>query len=432
MRIGILGGGLSGLALQWFLKHPSEVLEAAPEIGGLCKTFWKDGFGYDLGGHILFSKHEAISRLVEQLLAPNLNRCRRANRVLFKGRYVKYPFENDLAALEPEDCYQCLIGYLQADFPAPENFAEWMLATFGRGITEAYLLPYNRKIWKLEPDQMGVEWVERIPKPPLEDVVKSALGIPTEGYTHQLYFQYPLYGGIASLVQALRRPEATVVCDAPVQEIRRDGSGWLVTDTSQTRAYEHLVITFPVHEAVRCFRDVPWDVRRAVAELRYNALRVALIGVNNPSLLDKSAVYIPDPEVLPHRVCFMGFFSPHLVPQGTSSLIAEITANPGGAVDSTSDAVILERTVNDLDRVGIVSRRDVIATDLRRCEYAYPIYDLKYTRNVALVRSYFSSLGVELLGRFAEFDYINMDECLRRAGLLADRLNQRLGTYSEV
>ena len=32
-------------------------------------------------------------------------------------------------------------------------------------------------------------------------------------------------------------------------------------------------------------------------------------------------------------------------------------------------------------------------------------------------------LEVDLLGRFAEFDYINSDECLHRALLLADKLN---------
>src|SRR5215468_4712491 len=108
MNIGILGGGISGIALQRFLRHPNEVLEAAPVPGGLCRTFWKEGFGYDIGGHILFSKQQHINELVDQILGENVNHCRRANYVLFKGRYVKYPFENDLAALDIEDRYECL------------------------------------------------------------------------------------------------------------------------------------------------------------------------------------------------------------------------------------------------------------------------------------------------------------------------------------
>jgi len=424
MHVGILGGGLSGVALQHFLKHPSEVLEADARPGGLCRTYWKDGFGYDIGGHILFSKNQEINALVDGLLGDNINRCRRANKVLFDGRYVKYPFENDLAALSKQDCYECLIGFLMADYPKPTNFAEWMYATFGKGIAEKYLLPYNRKIWKTDPREMSVEWVERIPKPPVEDVVKSALGIETEGYTHQLFFRYPLEGGIESLIGSLVGTDARVICDARVQSIRKRGQAWEVSDGRETRAYDRIVVAFPIHEAVKCFTDVPDEVQRAVAGLRYNAMRVAFVAVNNDSLMDKSAIYIPDPNVLPHRVCYMGFFSPRLVKPGTSSLIAEVTAKPGDALDAAGDDVVLERIIDDLDRVNVIRKRDVIASDIRRIEYAYPVYDMAYAKNVAVVREYFAALGVELLGRFGQFDYINMDECLRRAQVLAAKLDE--------
>jgi protoporphyrinogen oxidase len=423
MTVGILGGGISGVALQRFLARPSEVLEADDRPGGLCRTFWKDGFGYDIGGHILFSKHEEINQLVDRVLDRNLNHCRRANAVLYRGRYVKYPFENDLAALEKQDCYECLIGYLKADFPKPANFEEWMYYSFGQGIAEKYLVPYNRKIWKTEPREMGVEWVERIPRPPVEDVVRSALGIATEGYVHQLFFRYPLAGGIEALVQALIAPEAKISCGFRVREVRRRPDGWHVSDGRQSRRFDDVVLAMPIHEAVGCFADVPAEVRGAVAGLRHNAIYIVLLAVNNPSLMDRSAIYIPDPEVLPHRVCYMGFFSPHMVRPGASSLIAEVTCRPGDATDAMGGAGVLERTVRDLDRTGILRAGDLIATDVRRVEYAYPVYDLEYARNARTMREYFASIGVHLLGRFAQYDYINSDECLRRALALAQRLN---------
>ena len=427
MVVGILGGGISGIALQYFLRHPSEVLEAATTPGGLCRTFWKDGYGYDIGGHILFSKHQHINELVDNLLGSNVNRCRRANHVLIKGRYVKYPFENDLAALDREDCYECLIEYLKASYPKPTNFEEWMYFAFGKGITEMYLAPYNRKIWKTEPREMNVEWVERIPRPPMENVVKSALGIPTEGYTHQLFFRYPLRGGMEAVVTAMIRDRDRIHCGARVRRIEKNGSGWRVSDDQTTRNYDQIVIAFPIHEAIKCFANVPAEVQQAVAGLRYNVVRVAMIAVNNESLMDRSAIYIPDPTVMPHRVCYMGFFSPNMVRPGTSSLIAEITSRPGDEVDRTSQGAILERVVDDLDRVNVIRKEDVTVTDMCRMEYGYPVYDLNYHRNTSIVRDYFASLGIPLLGRFAEFDYINSDECLRRAQILAGKLNEGPG-----
>ena len=194
-------------------------------------------------------------------------------------------------------------------------------------------------------------------------------------------------------------------------------------DGRKGRSYDHLVLALPIHEAVRCFADVPAEVTEAVRGLRYNALRVAFIAVNNESLMDKSAVYIPDPTVHPHRVCCMGFFSPNVVRPGTSSLVAETTTRPGDAVDRLPGDEFLDLVIGDLDRAGVLRRQDVILRDTRRVEYAYPVYDRDYARNTGIIRGYFASLGIDLLGRFAEFDYINSDECLHRAMMLADRLN---------
>ena len=183
------------------------------------------------------------------------------------------------------------------------------------------------------------------------------------------------------------------------------------------------MLAFPVAEAIKCFDEVPAEVVQAVRDLRYNALRVAFLAVNNESLMDKSAVYIPDPTVHPHRVCYMGFFSPNTAKPGTSSLVAETTVRPGDAVDRLSNDEFLELVIGDLDRVGILKQQDVIVRDTRRIEYAYPVYDHNYTKNVGVLRDWFGALGIDQLGRFAEFDYINSDECLHRAMMLADRLN---------
>jgi protoporphyrinogen oxidase len=424
MNIGILGGGISGITLQRFLNHPSEILEKEERPGGLCRTFWKDGYGYDIGGHILFSKHAHVNALITEILGDNVNQCRRANAVLFKGRYVKYPFENDLAALDVEDRYECLIGYLKNNYPPPKNLSEWSYHTFGKGIAEKYLIPYNSKIWKLDPTEMGLEWVERIPKPPMEDVVKSALGIQTEGYLHQLFFRYPLRGGFETVVRQMIKPSTSLQTGFEVRKIERKGDGWSVSDGGTSRHYEHLVISLPIQVAVKCFEDVPESIVAAVEALRYNSIRIVFLAVNNESLMGKSAVYIPDPSVLPHRVCYMGFFSPNMVQPRSSSLIAEVTVPPGGELDHMSDDAFVEETVRGLDRIGIIRRGEIVASETRRFEYAYPVYDLNYSANTRRIRAYFNDRGIDLLGRFAEFEYINSDECIHRAMAMAEKLNK--------
>lgn len=422
MFIGILGGGLSGISLQHFLRHKSEVLEKEDRPGGLCRTFCKDSFYYDIGGHILFSKNQLIMNVIRKALKGSIICRRRNNKVFFKDRFVKYPFENGLSALDKQDAYECLLGYLKALGRKPKNFREWIYENFGEGIAEKYLLPYNKKIWKYPLDQMGIEWVERVPRPPLEDVVKSALGIETEGYLHQLYFNYPAKGGIESLINALIKEAKIVTCGFEVKSIKRKKGGWSVSDGKRQREYDKIVLTIPIKEAVSCIERVPAKVLKAAASLRHNSVRIVLLGVNNDSLLDKSAVYIPEPGCVCHRVCYMGYFSRNNIPKGRSSLIAEISTYKGQELSRISDSSLIQKVINDLSRLRLIRKEDIITTDIQNIEYGYVVYDKDYKKNMRIIRDYFHRIGIILLGRFAQFEYINMDEVISRSMYLAKRL----------
>ena len=68
---------------------------------------------------------------------------------------------------------------------------DFFLKNFGEGIFNLYLGPYNNKIWKMNTSKLDTQMVERIPRPPDQDIINSAKGVVTEGYKHQLYFHYP-------------------------------------------------------------------------------------------------------------------------------------------------------------------------------------------------------------------------------------------------
>ncbi|MEQ8223723.1 MAG: FAD-dependent oxidoreductase, partial [Candidatus Eremiobacterota bacterium] len=129
----------------------------------------------------------------------------------------------------------------------------------------------------------------------------------------------------------------------------------------------------------------------------------------------------PQSDIIAHRVCYMGYFSKHNVPEGKSSLIAEVTTNK--VTGNIDDSLLIEMAVNDLDKTGIINKKDVIITDIKNFEYGYVVYDMNYTRNITMIKDYFSGAGIALLGRFAEFEYINMDEVIKRARKLAEKIN---------
>jgi protoporphyrinogen oxidase len=428
MRYAIIGGGVAGLSLASFLDEPAVVLEKQPHLGGLSRSFVMNGVAYDIGPHIIFSKNKEVLDLHSTMIP--VNRIRRSNQIFFKGRYVKYPFENDLSKLDEADRDYSLREFLYNPYAAidPKNMLQFFLATFGEGITRLYLQPYNEKIWKFDPSCMDTQMVERIPKPPAEDIVASANGAETEGYTHQLYFYYPTQGGFQTLVDAYRdRAESKgheIRTGTTVTKLQRTGDGWLIrTDQGDMHA-ETLVNTAPIFELFALL-DAPEEVRRDLSALLYNSIYIVMVQVRRDAIGDHFALYIPDKDILFHRLSKLDFLGDGYRQEGGgSTLMAEVTFRPESYISTLSQDEIVRQTIAGLVKMGFVEDDDVVATEIRYERYAYVIYDLDHRQRVDRLLGWLEEQQIRSVGRFAEFEYLNTDGVVERTLALARSFNQ--------
>ena len=128
-----------------------------------------------------------------------------------------------------------------------------------------------------------------------------------------------------------------------------------------------------------------------------------------------TALYVPDPRSLYHRVCYNHVFAPSTCPPGCQSVSTETTVPPGGDLDAASDVQVRDRVVSDLVRDKIIEARSILYTHVHREKFAYVVYDLDYSERVSRIRKYACARGIHLAGRFAEHRYVNTDACVRRA-----------------
>jgi protoporphyrinogen oxidase len=94
-------------------------------------------------------------------------RHERVAEIYLNGVWVLYPFQSNLNHLPPEIAYECIVGAVEATqapkSERPENFAAWLLETFGQGLVRHCFAPYNQKLWTVELERMSHAWVsERI------------------------------------------------------------------------------------------------------------------------------------------------------------------------------------------------------------------------------------------------------------------------------
>jgi len=424
----ILGGGLSGLTLARFLHEKGDdvvVLEAEPDYGGLCRSRINKGFTFDTGGsHIIFSRDAEVLAFTRRMIAGNEQRNSRNTKIFYKQHLVKYPFENGLSDLPSEDRFFCinefiktLIAVESGEHPPPKNFREWIYYTFGKGIAECYMIPYNEKIWKYPTNQMSLHWVDgRIPRPPVEDVIRSAIGIETEGYTHQSVFSYPLDGGIEALIRAIAEPiNKFIRTGFRITKITRSGMVWQISNGIEIIEADRCICTIPLQRLLPCLEDVPAEVKKAAGALRYNSLVCVNIGIRG-HVPDISWLYVPDPDLgKTNRISFPSRYSQHVAPAGCNAILAEITHHPGDEIATMTDDDLIKQVTEMLQKMGILKTDHVIFSSVERQPFAYVIYDLDYQKNIALVKDYCRHVGIPLVGRFAQFEYLNMDGCIRSA-----------------
>lgn len=422
--LGILGGGLSGLSLAHLIPN-SQVLEKSSRLGGLMQSVTENGFTFDLsGGHILFSKNKEVMDFMLSILGDNVCQRTRNTKISYNESLIKYPFENGLSDLTKEENFECVSDFIKArqiDYPK-RDFAEYLISTYGRSISEKYLIPYNQKIWKYPLNKMSAHWCEeRMPQPSIDAVLKASLGIKSEGYLHQLNFYYPRVGGIESFITALSK-DKNIICNREITFIEKKDNHnmWSVGTDEYLYLFDDIVSTMPLPTLISCLNNVPAKVKSAVFNLKYNSLITLMIGVDYP-LESYSWIYYPDKKHLYHRVNFVSNFSDHVAPDGKGAMIFEITCHKNDKVYSLSDSEIIETV---LDQADIVPSK-VVYSRVHRTQYAYIIYDNQYHKNISIIRSFLKERGIKTLGRFAEWEYYNMDNCIEKAMAMSERIEYR-------
>lgn len=430
INTGILGGGLAGLSLAYFLNENSTaVIEKNARFGGLARSFKKNGITYDIGPHIIFSKNQGILDFINNL-SENA-RHRRSNQIFHKGNFIKYPFENHLAQLNNKEeidyCLNTFINNPYRNLPA-QNMRAFFLKTFGEGITNIYLEPYNQKIWKFDPCMMNKKMVERIPQPPVKDILNSAKGNFSEGYLHQLNFTYPKKGGIQSLIQGLksRLKARTVILvpDCRVLAIEGKDGGWDVKTKKGNYLFKKIVNCMPIHELIKVLRHCPGEVWEALKNLRYNSIYIVVLNTEQDNIGDNFAVMIAQKDVIFHRVSKLDFMEGVYHLENSSTIMAEVTFREGDLISKMTKQEIIEHCIHDLAKIGFIKEEKSIRfTDIRKEKYAYVIYDLDHEKNTRIIFDFLKSIGIESNGRFAEFEYLNMDQVIEHSSKLAQRLH---------
>ena len=414
----VLGAGPAGIGAAIGLGARAIVLERASDVAGLSGSVTLDGAVFDLGGHSFHTPHQKIRKLVFDALP--MEEQRRDAWCLVAGSWVKYPFQQHFADLpDPGLRERCARGLATpGNWRQAQNFDSYLGLRFGAGIADAFLRPYNVKLWGKDLTRMSAHWAEeRVAAPAGAEVIlddKSRGRLPLQADTT---VAYPARGGYGEIFTSLARriPHLRLgqqcVCIDPARRTLQTSAGDILK-------WRKIVSTVPLPALLAMLPHVPPDILEAVAALEALPVHLVMVVLEGRGQVARQRVYCAGEELSGHKTVFNNTSSTWLREQPRHGILVEVA----GARDY-DPATLARDAVAGLARVGMVDRvSDVRRAEVTRLGLGYPVPTHTRAPTMRAVRSWLGEQGIAIAGRFAEWAYINADEALARGLAVGEQL----------
>ncbi len=433
-RILIIGAGPCGLACGRELDRLGHrnwlILEATARPGGLAASVLDPaGFTWDLGGHVVFSHFGEFDALLAEVMRDDISAHDRSSYVRFADTWVPYPFQNNLRYLPATEREDCLRGLAQAPGGDPTmDFATWMRAAFGDGITRHFMEPYNAKVWATDLGLMSSGWIaERVSVVDYERAVRNVRdGRDDLAWGPNNRFVFPDRGGTGEIYQRLagRFPDRVRYrcevgeIDAEHHRVRLPGGEEL--------GYAALVSTMPLDRLVARIRDRPSALADASRGLVHSGVFMVGVGYEAPLSDDRSWMYFPDHALPFYRATNFAKYAAANVPGATTSRFCSyMTETSYSAHRPEPRAGLEDRVEAGLRAAGVVAGRPaVVSVHVENIPYAYPVPTIDRDRALGLIQPWLARHWILSRGRFGSWRYEigNMDHAVKMGIDAARRL----------
>lgn len=413
MKYAVIGAGMSGLAIANILKDNGNevvVFESDSRPGGMIKCDRINGnLFHRTGGHVFNTKrNDVMDWFWKHFDRDNefIKTLRNSSVVMEGMDNVPYPIENHMYCF-PKNIQKSFIQDLLAIYrnksKEPKNFEEFLRGRFGETLYQLYFQPYNYKVWRRDLTKVPLSWLAgKLPMPSVEEMIYNNMNhIEERAFVHSSFY-YPKFGGSQFLANRLSEG-LDIKYNSKVTKIHKIDNLWLVDDG----VFDRVIFCGNIKllpELVAGQIDLNYFVDEVNALESHGTTAVFCEIDKNPY----SWMYMPSRCHESHRIICTGNFSP--------------TNNAAGKMTATiefTDYISKDSIVDNLSRIPY----HPVYLSHHYEKYTYPIQKDNTRDLVKSIKAILEPNGLYLLGRFAEWEYYNMDVAI---GAALDLFNLKL------
>lgn len=383
---------------------------------------------------------------------------RRLSRIFYRRRYFDYPLTLNAATLRNLGLAEALqiglsYGKARLTLRSPESTLEdFLVNRFGNRLYRTFFKDYTEKVWGVPCREISAEWgAQRIKGLSVAKAVEHALKrafqtskklgqSPVETSLIE-QFLYPRLGPGQMWEEVARqvlKRGGEIRLGHKIVGIERDESkitAVKVQDTSNGQVERVLcdsfVSTIPVRDLVRFLAPPDRKISQIADHLPYRdfmtaGLLLSRMNYTSGRPIDSQCngmppdnwIYVQEPDVRIGRLQIFNNWSPALVADPrTIWLGLEYFCRESDDIWSMANAQFLDFAAGELEKIGMIDRRDVLDGTVVRVPKAYPAYFGAYGE-MHKIRDYLDNFAnLYPIGRNGMHRYNNQDHSM----LAADR-----------
>jgi len=383
---------------------------------------------------------------------------RRLSRIYFLRKFFSYPIQLSMDTLKKLGFFRtiAIIGsYLRAQVFSrkPEaSLEDFFINRFGKKLYLLFFKDYTEKVWGVSCTKISAEWgAQRIKGISIWTAVAHAaksFALKRNGSQNDIAqrdtetsliekFLYPklgpgqLWEEVAKKVTSMggeirfyQKVTGIRACDSKIT-----GVDALDMESGDLRSFEgeFFFSTMPVQELIDGMKgSVPAEVRDVAQGLQYRdfiTVGVLLSKFSDGKMLPDTWIYIQERDVKVGRLQIFNNWSPFMVKDTSTVWIGmEYFCNEKDSFWNLTDAQIQDLAINELVKMGLALKEDVIDSTVLRMEKTYPAYFGSYNRFEVIRRFTDSFENLFLVGRNGMHKYNNSDHSMLTAMVAVDNV----------
>lgn len=475
-KVIIIGAGPAGLTAGYELLDKSKeydvvILEESNCIGGISKTVQYKGNRMDIGGHRFFSKVPEVMDFWMKMMPLQgsdayddkvLGREKhledggpdpevedrvmlvrnRVSRIYYLKKFFDYPISLKLQTFTNMGMIRTIqsgCSYLKSMIIKKEetSLENFYINRFGKKLYSMFFEKYTEKLWGRHPSEISADWgSQRVKGLSIVAVLKDMLHINKKKETSLIEeFIYPKYGPgqlWETVAHEFEKLGGKVLYNHGVESINYENNKIVSVVCNIKGEKEEIkgdifISSMPLKSLVLGMNGkLPKDIKRIAEGLPYRdfvtvGLLVKKLNLKNTTkmktlnnIIPDCWIYIQESDVKIGRIQIFNNWSPYMVkqPEDTVWLGLEYFCNEGDEFWEKTDKECIAFATDELVKMGIINKEDVIDAHREKIKKAYPAYFDTYEEIDKLIEYINKYDNLYCVGRNGQHRYNNMDHSM--------------------